>query len=193
MNLFVDCVGLIVFFSWHVKSAERHRHVNLLPPCFHNLFPLWHAKPKNEETYTGKKNTYLCIFPRLVCNLLFWGDWTGPKRHAEVNMENWPAASLYASIISFKSAVLPQKGEQYVHEMQPLSFTCRILLEGHQLFLQKVQYFLKRHNILTKHAALLWKLQYSLKQAVVSKVFSISFKVQYCRKRYSSDSKTCIL
>ena len=91
-----------------------------------------------------------CWFPGFV----FW-DWVGRKRRDAVQQ----AEFLYTGIISFKTAVLPSKssiiskkcGRFHLQNARFIS-ECSILFEGHQLLLQKVQYFLKRRRILSIYA-----------------------------------------
>jgi hypothetical protein len=91
-----------------------------------------------------------CWFPGFV----FW-DWMGRKRRDAVQQ----AEFLYTGIISFKTAVLPSKSSIISKKcsrfhLQNAGFIseCSILFEGHQLLLQKVQYFLKRRRILSIYA-----------------------------------------
>ena len=110
---------------------------------------------------TGPKSLYpplgfatllflFCWFPGFV----FW-DWMGRKRRDAVQQ----AEFLYTGIISFKTAVLPSKssiiskkcGRFHLQNARFIS-ECSILFEGHQLLLQKVQYFLKRRRILSIYA-----------------------------------------
>ena len=131
-----------------------------------------------------------CWFP-----VFFW-DWMGRKRRDAVQQ----AEFLYTGIISFKTAVLPSKSSIiskkcsrfHLHNARFISERS-ILFEGHQLLLQKVQYFLKRRRILSIYAVFLKKMQYSLKGAVILKMFCRPFNVQYCHKRYSSFQRTAYI
>ena len=185
-----DCVGFII-------SPPSATSARAFSSRMQNHRSKKHQKTK-KTTWQIWQDPSLCIPPWGLqpCSscfvgflVLFFGIGWDARGETLCNKQSFCTQASYLSRLQYchqKVALSQRNAAVFIYKMHDLSQSVVFFSKG-------TNYFFKKSSISWRDAVFCQYMQYSLKRAVILKMFCRPFSVQYCHKRYSSFQRTAYI